>query len=679
MLRRSLLIFSGFVFVALAATVGYALAGLAGPDTAIAEAERLHAAGRPAAALKALGIAERGLGQADTGLRARLLRLRHQIHIELGDPKQALAALEDLRLLLPGKEHGLDEERIAFLINLGRADEALVAAERLLAGGSPNPGRAEELAGEANQAVYQRLLAKLREDLAGRLPAQAQANAMRALRLFLYRPAGDPASAQARDRFAALLKEHDGPAYYAQRHAEALAAIQTRIDAAQAHFRKALELPGTPVGAFEGLAFALEQAGRDDELLALAEIYLRRFDHHYTTLAANRALQAHLRHGRHAAALELAERHLPLDGALARLQRIGLHPSVQALLVGRQRAQLANADQPACDRTTHLAYALQAKQVQMLPGLHRIHAASLLLSGDDRNLLTQLAAYCNYPEVRALPAEGEDELAEVMRLRLAAAERLGGRLEDLNPIYLAWMQDRPSDPEPHLLRSRMFITRGEGALALGDAQNGIRRAQHAEAALHTLAEAADLAYGAQNRGAAAMLQQCLARQQLLPEDLADEVLLLPLGELALRLGHDQIADAAAARAQSAFSWARWPRLLRAAVALARGDGREAGRVLDPLLAEGEAEPRLLELLRRSRLAADSGTADLQYLTFASEKPEADLLRSLFARALAASEPAALQALVGCAAAWFPTEPEFELLTARALLALGTTDPGRNRP
>ena len=62
MFRRSFLIFVAFCFLALCLVVGWALTGLSGPDSAIAEARADLDASRSAAAIPQHHLAEQHLG-----------------------------------------------------------------------------------------------------------------------------------------------------------------------------------------------------------------------------------------------------------------------------------------------------------------------------------------------------------------------------------------------------------------------------------------------------------------------------------------------------------------------------------------------------------------------------------------------------------------------------------------
>ena len=101
------------------------------------------------------------------------------------------------------------------------------------------------------------------------------------------------------------------------------------------YFSRSLENEGLPVGAYTGVAYAMRQAGRFDDLQWLAEIYLERFDHVYVTAAAAHLAELHLQHGRHRAAAEVSARFLPPGAWRERLDAGRLDATLARLLLPR--------------------------------------------------------------------------------------------------------------------------------------------------------------------------------------------------------------------------------------------------------------------------------------------------------------------------------------------------------
>src|SRR5262245_24906398 len=176
MLQRSLFVFLGFVFLTLLLTVGYAIAGLSGPESNIREATRSLQAGRYADAVRTLDMAQRGLKKTDVDLLQQLLRLRAQALAEVGNRPLALADLDRLREFYDGPQLGIEKERIELMIRMGRGKDALRAANDILAKSeeAARDSRLFELLGEAEQATYQKLVEDLKTELRQKLPARSE-------------------------------------------------------------------------------------------------------------------------------------------------------------------------------------------------------------------------------------------------------------------------------------------------------------------------------------------------------------------------------------------------------------------------------------------------------------------------------------------------------------------------
>ncbi|HLU38717.1 MAG TPA: hypothetical protein VK081_04980, partial [Planctomycetota bacterium] len=207
MVRRTLLLFVGFVLLVLAVTVGYTLLGLSGPRTAIESAEAAAAEGRHAEAVRLLDIAERTLtAREQSDLLPAILQLRFRAHRKLGNVPAARRDLEDL-LALRGRAARDSALLVAYaevLLAAGEPEEALdVVTGALPDASGADHARLLELAGEAHQALYQRGISRLMKKLEENLSDAARQRAVAYLRTALYRTADDPVAVRA----LAMLRE----------------------------------------------------------------------------------------------------------------------------------------------------------------------------------------------------------------------------------------------------------------------------------------------------------------------------------------------------------------------------------------------------------------------------------------------------------------------------------------
>ena len=152
-MRRSLQVLLVLAFLALLSVVVYSFAGLSGPASTLAEAERYYQARQYNAAISVLNLLEtRSVSlRRDPELRRRLLDLRYRAHRDQGNYRKALDGLEDLLVASGGNDRELLLNRVWLLLLNERTEEGLVQARSILAA-DPTSGRAAELAGEACQA-----------------------------------------------------------------------------------------------------------------------------------------------------------------------------------------------------------------------------------------------------------------------------------------------------------------------------------------------------------------------------------------------------------------------------------------------------------------------------------------------------------------------------------------------
>lgn len=681
MFQRTLMVFLGFVFLTLALTVGYAVAGLSGPETSIKEADRAIRAGRYSEAIHSLDLAERSLGRSDRALRERILRTRALAlaHPDVGNYGQALEDLDRLRSSIGHPVLELENERIELLLRTGKGKEALQSARDLESKieTAKTDSRALELHGEAAQAVYQSLTSDLKSELRQNLPSSAYADALRALRRHLFREGDDASAERARKEFENVLREHDSTLLNAGRSRGLVRDIQLHVSEAQVAFRRALEVGGKPFAAYQGLTYALQQAGRDDDLIAASEIYLRRFDHRYAIAAAREAARMHEYRERPWSVVELVDRVLPLSSWQDRLRRDALHPSLGPLLAHQARALHTLGETTSLEKLVVNGYQLANQGVQLSPQLQLMHSfLNERTKPPEKDALPIIEAYCYSREVEKDHDDEHDAFIEGLRLWLRMHLAYGSSPDKLAPVLRIWSDNRPNDPEPYRFRARLHLERGEGQLALAHAQNAFLRDGRNEDLLHLCCEAAAMFHDSQQHGPQAMLQQCIVRNTELPTDMPDELLYLPLAELALQRKQPKIALMCARRALGLYAWAEWPRLLRADAAIACGEPAEAARTMEALLETKPYHPGALHRLRKAREAMGmSGTEQLFGAMF-DPALDLDFAARLTRGALDRNEPVLLPGLVRCLNESFPLEASSMLLVAEAMERAGRDDQAK---
>jgi hypothetical protein len=713
MLRSAFPVFGGLVLVVLLLIIGWAVAGMSGPESLLAEAERASATGRFPEAIRMLDLAERHLGShGDPALVERLLRLRSHCNEAAGSGARALADLDRLLASHAPGDRELQLRRGRLLIEDLRADEAL----RLLlpfATEHGDDGAVLELAGEALQRTYQEQARRLVAALGTRLSGTAHAEAVEALLQHLYLPASDPRSSQGYQRFQTILAEHRMVDVVTSAFANAIEEVRIGIQQARRLFLRALQAPGQPPqsgGAWRGLAFALEQARRDDELVALSETFLRRFDRPRAEggppipswlccEVAGQVARAHLRHLRHDAILELAERFLPAGRWAERLHARGLTPELRHLLAARARALHARGQSSELLQLATDSQAITVEgKVDLRPELHLIFGLLYDLNGNWDEVENHFRVVADDLADRG---DGGELFREACLRRLRAAKAAGMEPARIAAVFAQWSRLRPASPEPHLWYATWQLELQDGAAAFAAATRAFDMSVQDEAALRTMAAAANLKFKDTNRDAAALLANCLALGQRVPQDLPEPALLLPLAALALEQGQAEIALHCARRASDLWPWARVPRRLWAQAALARNDPADAIRALEALRAHHRDDRAALALLRIARRAAGLAEVDLlhEVATVPAALPlpltltdrlaaefgpgpavplDPELARFLLERALQREDLAQVESLLSSTQAALAASGPGQLAAARAQLRLGHTDAARNQ-
>jgi Tfp pilus assembly protein PilF len=674
MLRRTLIVFIGFVLLVLAITVGYAMLGLSGPRTAIGDADRALGERKFAEAVRFLDIAERTLtAKEDFELRPEILRRRFRAHRALDNIPAARRDLEDLLRLRTDlgqpSDGALVIEHLEILLAAEQPDLALEGAQEQLAGADGRErARLAEIAGEAHQAMYQRDLTRLLAQLQQTLTAPAHQRAVALLKTMLYRAADDMVVHSAQARLLALLRDEATSAVSAEDVRRDVTRIRAGIEQALARFRQCLESPhGQPVAAFRAVTYALEQAGRIDEKRAVLDLYLRRFDHPETVLAANLAANEHFAAGRYAEALQVALRYLPPEQAQERAKAGLLPKPAKTLLVTMARAYDALNDQAGLERVLGAAqHVHDTLGVWMRPEYFLINALRLrradpaAASKDVQHLVWSLNN-----DTQNLPAGGIDLYAAGMELRWRNA-RERNDTKELEDTLDAWCRDRPDDMTVRRRRCEHYLSTDRAELALVDAAALLQHASRDESTLALYVRTADRAAVASGRDAATLLAKMAARGSVTPLEPHDHALYLALGDLALRRGLPQIAARCGNLALRSFRWAQWPWQL-AVEATLRFDPLEALRTAE---AYRESHPDSAPALRLYRQALDLSQRTDATIAFAAARqgvPDRMLARTLLEAGIARDQRGSLPELAQRVLYRFGGDAQVALLAARGLL------------
>ena len=660
MFRSTLLVFLFLILAALLATVGYAWFGLSTPATVLDEAAAELAQGRVRQAIATLDLTERSLGSSSQPqLRHRLLQLRVEARQRLGDPGSLQLALLDLEQLLAQVEKPGDDLLLLRVRLLATTDQGEAALQRgkefLLA--HPGDGRALELCGDACRVLYRdelrELAAQVRSDLVGAPPAISRG----ALLAFLYRPEGDPGAEDGLRQLAAAYQAESQLQPLWLQLEPRLMALRAQVQRGLDYYRESLEKAGLPVSAFRVFAFALDQSGREDDLLAQSLIYLRRYQHAYTAEAAAMAAESLLRDDLPLAAVAVADLYLPPGALPSRLEDALLGNGVAPLLLTKALALWRLGDRKGLGRLQSECWQLWNEKLDVLAAAQCCNAFVALLDHKDDVARKELAYVCSSLCKQPPPAEDDDPLQLLTELRLGVLARLGAPAAESLAAIDQWQQapGRSRDLAPRVARARLHLAAGRANAAVTAVSEAMQLAPRDETLLNLQAEASAAAGAATGQDGPGLLQQCLRRRLSLPTvtepvgyllcaEAALHAATAPGATPALQKGAAAVAMSCAQKAVELFPLARRPRLLLARTALQLERPDLATAELDQLAARSDVDAEVQRLRVEARAAAGLDTLAVlgEAMRHGADGPvvRTELLRA----ALFAADPANLERL-----------------------------------
>lgn len=669
MFRRTLLVFLGLVFLVLAVTLGYALLGLSGPESHLDAAREEAARGQHARAIRLLDIAERSLGPGSPEpFRKRLLEQRYRSYLAIGNYAPALRDIVRLRQLVPDDAE-LTRAQVRWTIVSGEPEAALQLADTFI---EEHPDDAEmlELAGEASQSIYQRDLRALLSDLGAQLDPASAEQAFSAVRSWLYRDRRDPVADLAIERFVEILRAVRPEMAASGEYERELRDIRDWIRRTLDYFLGALEQDGSPVGAYTGIAYALRQARRDDDLQWLAEIYIHRFDHVYSTIAAVHLAELHLARKRYEAVLEVCERFLPPGTWRERVEAGKLDSRVSGLLLAEARALEALGDDDRLRRLVAEAEAMDADpRLDLHPDLNWILAIAARREGRPADTMSELAEYDRALAETTQSPEVVERRIQVMNERLEIAKERNWAPQFFTYAYQTLARLDASDPRPVLEQTRFRIEQDDPEGALLELRSARRVAAHDEEVLHLQAAAVEAQRAKSGSGADAQLARCLELGIDVPLDVPD-IQLLPIAEHALKSGHPEIALACARRAAERFNWAKWPRRLIVRAGFAMDDPETARRASEAILAYHPGDVEALLSLRQARKLLGQPADDLVYDLLLAGRQDATTARVLLEKVLRRNDSTLATALASTIERRYGDDPEALLAVAGVAEANG---------
>ncbi|MEC7584821.1 MAG: hypothetical protein VYE77_10930, partial [Planctomycetota bacterium] len=424
MLRRILILFLFLVLTGFGLTAAYALLNFRGPEDALNEAQEHANRGNYAAVVELLDLCERGSGMRDNPeFLDRLLRLRFDALRRLNN---RIRAVEDLDRLLEGREdQRLEMDRVYYLIGIDEGQRARKLCIELLER-YPKHVRGYELAGEACKSLYTEPLQEISAQLRGELEHGQTEAGIDAFLEYIYRPEGDPDLPQALRNLEEIYGHEPRFVQAWPKLADRLAQLRAQVQEATGYFRTSLELAGDRrmggwlAAAFRGVSFAMQQADRDDDLIAQCVIYLTRYDHRFTVEAATAAARLFMEQGQHRNAIAIAKVFLPEQSLAARLEgRKITGSSLQDLLVissiSMYRLGMQKGLSEEAERIARMAEVMTAYNQEM-PLLTYALASGLaavlnknqpVSEEDERHLLSVFFHY----RARPAPLRGEDPVA----------------------------------------------------------------------------------------------------------------------------------------------------------------------------------------------------------------------------------------------------------------------------
>lgn len=622
-LRSTLIALAAVVLLGLAFTAGFAFLGLSGPEDTVKRAVAAYDAAQYTESIRLLNRAEKSMGPASSPrLRARIFAQRRDAHLQVQNYQRAN---EDVaRLAALGADHpdallaegtdvaSLALDRVYYTLLDGQSEAGLGLAQQFLEAHPEHP-RGLELAGEAAYAVFAEGYAELNEELDQYFDDEIARRADRALTIWLYRGAADPLAQEKRREFADILDTYlpgAGPSGKIQR---ALAQLEGRIAQAQDYCSRALVAPdGQPVAAYRLLRTSLEKGGRHDDIQALAESYLLRFDHVYTVDAAADLAELHVDQQRYRAAIEVVDRYLPADSWKSRVLENKLSAEVRRLFLAKARALYALFDKEGSEALAELVDEVQASgYLNLLPELHLIRAFALVGSHRAGQAMPELHLYRT--SIRELPMT--DELRERGLAAAVLSLELGRRLS-VQSNFSLWqtrLQVQYADDavEPLLALAERQLENDEATAALGTANDLESLIGHDDRILRVRARARDRTESDVSRSASTLLDE-FVRNDRVPARISHSVLWPLVAELALERENYEIALEAARNGSTALNWARWPRLLEARAAMKLGKPLEAKQAIERLLSFHPNDPEGLAVLAETMRALGESTDTLIY-------------------------------------------------------------------
>lgn len=665
MFRRSIILFVIVTLAALGITIGYAALGLAGPEIALEEAETALVANRPEEAVRLLDFAERsGSLKEQPELRARLLSIRHRAHQQTNNLRRSLQDLEELLTMPNSNRPDLRLTRIWLLASLGRGEAARLAAFDFLRE-NPGIGRGLELAGEACQVAYKQQLTDVSSQVSRDIGSEKERDAIRAMLTYLYRPEGDPGVQRGYEELGKL--------YAAQARLQQvwlglgpqLQKLRAQIQEALVFFRDSLPAGGQPIAAWRALTFALEQAGRIDDVIALCEIYLLLFDHEFSIEGATLEASLHLRDGLYRPAVQVAERFLPDARVEEALRRNAIDARVGNLMTLKAEALWRLGDVDGLIRVGDAAEKVVKAGIPVNLAMHIAYGLAAQLRGDSAQVDAHMEAAGRLMAKLPKPTIGEDFFHVVMQLRADAQITLDAGQESIEKTFDNWLSapGRTEDLQPRVAKATWQISQGLASAALSTAMEATQLFPRNEEVLTLLARAADMSYRPSGQDGVSLLNQCLRRNIDLP-DVPTPVALVNCAEAALANRVFHVARSCARRAIDKFPWSRWPRLLEGKAALLSGDITGAVALLEKAKVLHPEDGEIAALLLEARQVSGGEVSDLLALALRKATSTPGMWQSLLRSAIEDEDKVSIPALLRSQA---NTEPS---AVVHALMARG---------
>ncbi len=678
MLRRTALILTGFLFLALVVTIGYAMSGLGGPQYTLHRARQALQAREFAEAIRLTNVAlsDRAL-DTNVDLRRDALRVRYQALSAVGDYGAALADLGELIEKLRDSDVALITRRIQILLDRARINRdmsevlsALERAKRVLEK-APKHSRALALAGDACRIVYENEISKLQERLARALPPRLLRSAMERLTESTFRANDDARVAILEKEILTLLP--DGK----NQHHELRNSIRGWVQRAEDYFLRALRLKLPHIRAYLGADDILRSARRDDQRMVLAEIYMQRANPKDAISAAAVAAKLHLDKWHYRACIAMADRVLAPQvwRRLADLNE--LSPDIVPLLLCKHLALSKLSENDALEASSHHAHGMATGTRLNWRPLFDLTQAIALAETDTGTARFHLDVFC---AAKSLP---EDHWTERQLLRLAYEKRVeverraGTDPKAIAAMLLGWSKRDRGDRRPLILRAKLYLEADEPQLALAAAGQALDMTQSDdtddadEDVLRLYAETAVAMVSGGPRDLPNLVQHCRTMHKTIPDTIGDlPILVLPLAEYALGTGDLDVAAGCARLGAQQYAWARWPRYLLIEAALQSNRPADATQDLDVLLKHHPGDRRANELLSRVLQSDPKQTKNLRYSSPVHAAPNLATARLLARQLYARSELDRVLAVTRAASVRGTADLELMSLAARVLLQRG---------